>query len=80
MVYVAVKVNEKGQIVIPKVLRDAYGIEAGGEVMVGEEKNKLFIERKMTLDESKKFLEDFPKWGKVKVDSDKSYAEELERR
>lgn len=80
MVYVTVKVNEKGQIVIPKVLRDAYGIEQGGEVTIGEEKNKLVIERKMTREESKKFLEDFPKWGKVKIDSDKDYEEELDNR
>lgn len=80
MVYVTVKVNEKGQIVIPKILRDEYGIEPGGEVMIGEEKNKLVIERKMTREESRNFLEEFPKWGKVKIESDKDYAEELDRR
>lgn len=80
MVYVTVKVNEKGQVVIPKILRDGHGIEPGGEIMMGEEGNRLFIERKMNREESKKFLEEFPKWGKVKVDSDKDYEEELDNR
>lgn len=79
MVYVRVPVNEKGQIVIPKALREDYGIEPGSEVMIGEEGNKLVIQRKMTKEEFAKALEAFPKW-KVKIDSDKNYAEELESR
>lgn len=80
MVYVAAHVNQKGQIVIPKVLRDAYGIQAGSEVFVGEKDNKLVIERKMTQKEFAQALDNFPKWGKIRVDSDKDYEEEMNSR
>ncbi len=80
MVFVNVKVNEKGQIVIPKVLRDAYGIEPKSEVMIGEKNNELVIEKKMTKKEFIAALKAFPKWDKVEVDSDKDYAEELGNR
>ncbi len=80
MVYVRVQVNEKGQIVIPKVLRDAYGIEPGSEVMMGERDNRLVIERKMTQEEMMEAMEKFPKRGKIHVDSDKNYEEEMRTR
>jgi len=34
MVNIKLKVGPKGQIVIPKVFRDAYGIKEGGEVII----------------------------------------------
>ncbi len=34
MVSIRLKVGPKGQIVIPKVFREAYGIKEGGEVIV----------------------------------------------
>ena len=34
MVSIRVKVGPKGQIVIPKVFREAYGIKEGGEVLL----------------------------------------------
>ena len=80
MVYVTVSVNEKGQVVIPKVFRDAYGIEPGSHILIGEKNNELVIEKKMTKKEFVAALEAFPKWGKIKVDSDADYAEELDNR
>ncbi len=77
MVYVAVNVNEKGQIVIPKVFRDSFGIRPGESVLVGEKNDSLVIERRMTRAEFAKALQDFPKWKNVKVDSDKDYEEEM---
>ena len=34
MVELRVKVGEKGQIIIPKILRDRYGIQEGAQVMI----------------------------------------------
>ncbi|AEC52310.1 hypothetical protein PNA2_1395 [Pyrococcus sp. NA2] len=34
MVSIRLKVGPKGQIVIPKIFREAYGIKEGGEVIV----------------------------------------------
>ncbi|MFH0713423.1 MAG: AbrB/MazE/SpoVT family DNA-binding domain-containing protein [Candidatus Micrarchaeota archaeon] len=80
MVFVNVMVNEKGQIVIPKVFRDAYGIEPGSEILVGEKNNALVIERKMTKTEWVAFLHSFPKSNIGKINSNADYAEELDNR
>lgn len=80
MVFIAVSVNEKGQIVIPKAFRDAYGIRPGSEIMIGEKGNELVIQKKMTRKQFAEALDAFPKWGKIQVDSDRDYEEELESR
>ena len=80
MVYVTVSVNEKGQVVIPKVFRDAYGIEPGSDILIGEKNNELVIEKKMNKAEWVKFLHSFPKVKLDKIDSDADYAEELDNR
>lgn len=80
MVFVTVSVNEKGQIVIPKVLRDAYDIRPGGEVVLAEKNNELVIEKKASKAGWVKFLNSFPKTNIGKIDSDADYAEELENR
>jgi len=79
MVFVNVKVNEKGQIVIPKVLRDAYGIEPKSEIMIGEKNDELVIERKMTDKEFMAALRTLPK-RKMQINSEKDYAEEMKNR
>jgi AbrB family looped-hinge helix DNA binding protein len=37
------KISSKGQIVIPKYLRDALGMEPGKSVMIVKEENKLVL-------------------------------------
>ncbi|MBI3587802.1 AbrB/MazE/SpoVT family DNA-binding domain-containing protein [Candidatus Micrarchaeota archaeon] len=80
MTYVTVHVNEKGQVVIPKFLREAYGIEPNSEVLIGEKEDSLVIERKLSVKEFASALDSFPKRTGVKVDSDADYAEEMESR
>jgi len=45
-----VKVGEKGQIVIPKKMRDDLKIEKGTKLAIVEEKEKIVL-KKITLDE-----------------------------
>jgi AbrB family looped-hinge helix DNA binding protein len=42
------KMGERGQVTIPKELRERFGIEGGDEVVVREEAGKLVIERPVT--------------------------------
>ncbi len=46
MVSIAVKVGLKGQIVIPKVFRDEYGISPGEEILLNEEDGELVVQKK----------------------------------
>ncbi len=78
--YANVKVNEKGQIVIPKVFRDAYGIAPGSEILLAERDNCLVIEKKISKKEWGDFLDSFPKKAKIDINSDRDYAEELDKR
>ncbi|MGC8937355.1 MAG: AbrB/MazE/SpoVT family DNA-binding domain-containing protein, partial [Candidatus Methanomethylicaceae archaeon] len=43
---IKLKVGPKGQVIIPKVLREAYGIKEGGEIVVIPEKDGLLIRSK----------------------------------
>ncbi len=45
-----IRVGEKGQIVIPKTLRDNLLIEKGAKLAISEDKGKLII-KKIKLDE-----------------------------
>lgn len=45
------KVGERGQVTIPKELRERFGIEGGDDVVIHEEAGKLVIERPVTRDE-----------------------------
>ncbi len=80
MVYVDVKINRHGQIVIPKIIRDAYGFEPGGELVLQEERNEVVLKPKKSIEEFRKALYAFPKFKLGKIDSDKDHAEELEER
>jgi len=42
------KVGERGQVTIPKELRDRLGISGGDEVLVHEEEGKIVIETSVT--------------------------------
>ena len=46
-----VSVGEKGQIVIPKKLRDEFKIEKGTKILVTEEKDKIIL-KPVKLDEN----------------------------
>lgn len=39
------KVGDRGQVTIPKALRERFGIHGGDEVLVGEEDGKIIIEK-----------------------------------
>lgn len=44
-------VGERGQVTIPKRLRDRFGIEGGDEVVVRERDGRIVIETPATADE-----------------------------
>lgn len=44
-------VGERGQVTIPKELRERFGIEGGDEVEIHEEGGKLVIERPVTRED-----------------------------
>jgi AbrB family looped-hinge helix DNA binding protein len=46
-----VRVSQKGQATIPKMLREEFGIEAPGEVFVYSEDDRLIIEPVPTFEE-----------------------------
>ena len=80
MVDVEVKVNGKGQIVIPKVLRDAYGILPGSIATLAEAGEELVLRPKRSAAEFERFLGALPKVKLGKIDSDADYDEEMGRR
>ena len=61
MVSIRLKVGPKGQIVIPKVFREAYGIKEGGEVIVEPKENELVIKRAPDTEELLKKLREYHK-------------------
>lgn len=44
-------VGERGQVTIPKELRDRFGIRGGDEVVIHEESGKLVIERPVSRED-----------------------------
>jgi len=65
MVKLKIKVGPKGQIVIPKVIRDKLGIEPGKYVLIDEKNGKILIE-KSDIDE----VIDWLKAGRKKIAKD----------
>ena len=55
MVKLKVRVGPKGQIVIPKIIRERLGIEAGNSLLIDEREGKIVIE-KSDVDELIKWL------------------------
>ncbi|WP_267161090.1 AbrB/MazE/SpoVT family DNA-binding domain-containing protein [Halovenus salina] len=45
------KIGKRGQVTIPKELRERFGIEGGDDVLIHEEEGKLVIEQPMTREE-----------------------------
>ncbi|MEM3516417.1 MAG: AbrB/MazE/SpoVT family DNA-binding domain-containing protein [Candidatus Bathyarchaeia archaeon] len=67
MVKLKIKVSNKGQILIPKIFRDEYGIEEGGQVIIEPTVEGLLIKGKPSLNEImnrlKKHIEEVKKLG-----------------
>ncbi|WCN28969.1 AbrB/MazE/SpoVT family DNA-binding domain-containing protein [Thermococcus kodakarensis] len=61
VVSIRLKVGPKGQIVIPKVFREAYGIKEGGEVIVEPREDALVIRRVPDTEELLKKLREYHK-------------------
>ncbi|ASJ09433.1 AbrB family transcriptional regulator [Thermococcus siculi] len=66
MVSIRLKVGPKGQIVIPKVFREAYGIKEGGEVIVEPREDELVIKRVPDTEELLRKLKEYHKKRKGK--------------
>ncbi len=68
-------VGEKGQVVIPKHIRDILGIMPRSNVLFSIEENKIIIERKIQSEILTEFLTATPKRIKFskKVDWDEEY-------
>ena len=56
MVKLRLKVGHKGQVVIPKILRDKYGIRENSYVTIEVYEDGIFIRRIPDIDEILKWL------------------------
>ena len=45
------KIGERGQVTIPKELRERFGLTGGDDVVIREEAGKLVIDRPLTREE-----------------------------
>ena len=74
-------VYERGQLVIPKYLRELLKWDAGTEVVMRAESHRLIIEKKISVVDE---LERFAKEANIKIapntDFDAEYAEGLRRK
>ena len=76
MVKLKVRVGPKGQIVIPKIIREKLGIEVGNSLLVDEKNGKIVIE-KSDMEELIKWL----KAGRKRIAKDVyrfSFEDEIE--
>jgi len=64
VVSIRLKVGPKGQIVIPKVFREAYGIKEGGEVIVEPTERGLVIMPKKSKEE---LIQELLEWKRKKA-------------
>jgi len=78
MIKQKMKVGEKGQVVIPKIFRKAFGIGPGSKITFKVEDNRLVIEKSS---DAVKVFEKIAKTGKhVKKIHPHEYEKELEER
>ncbi len=73
-----VRVGPKGQVVIPKQIRDRVGIEPGHRVRVDEADGEVRVRRALSLDELQGALKDAPGGGTAKLEQQRSRDAELE--
>lgn len=59
MVSIRIRVGPKGQVVIPKVFRDVYGIKEGGEVVIIPTEEGLIIKSEKSVEEVIKTLKKY---------------------
>jgi len=79
MVEVETKVGPKGQILIPKILREEYNILPGDEVIIKETDEGILIEK--SSEEPIKIMEEISqKYGKKIKINYHAYEEEIEER
>ncbi|MBI4214909.1 AbrB/MazE/SpoVT family DNA-binding domain-containing protein [archaeon] len=79
MVSVSLVVGPKGQVVIPKLLRESYGVRPGSKVVIKEEGDKLVIQK--PPEDLLKLVEEIRrKIGKFDTHPHAAYREELEKR
>lgn len=73
------EIYEKGQIVIPKNLREMLGLRAGTKVVFEVEGDRIIIKKVKNI---KKEFEKIAAQGKSisKIDLDKEYEEQIEER
>lgn len=75
------RVGPKGQIVIPKIVREALGIQAGDEIIIEVREKELLMKPDLDPEE---FIDDFCSTGKKKltrkIDLKKILEEEAEDR
>lgn len=64
------KVGERGQVTLPKQLREKLGISGGDEVVVHEEDGKIVVEKSVTRDE-------FAEGYRRRADEMKKLADEM---
>jgi len=86
LVKLRIKVGPKGQIIIPKVLREAYGIKEGGYVIIEPYDDKLVIRGvedprdviKWVKERRKKLKGKMARLGDlIKVDLEEEFNEDL---
>ena len=73
-----VRVGPKGQVVVPKKIRDRLGIKPGDEVIVSEADGEARVRKALTLDELRGILG--PPTGMADWDEEKRRERELEDR
>lgn len=70
------KVGPKGQVVLPKAIRERLGIEPGDEVIVEEEEGHIEIRKAATLDSLQGRLRKGPD---MLADLERAHREEIAR-
>lgn len=76
------KVGQKGQVVIPKDIREKLGIKPNTEVLFTKKDDRVIIEKKdkKTLSEISRELEDEITNNKDFKSSDKAYEERMKKK